>query len=244
MFHEGIVKVSNVMKVYRTKTEDVIVLRNVFLTLSSGEIIVVMGPSGVGKTTLLRIIHGLLQPDKGIVEVMGLNIYELTRRDRDKLMLQFVGYMPQEDRLFETLNIEENLALPLLALGYSKKMIPQRVKQLLSLMDMEKLAKRLPNELSVGQRRKILLLRALANDPLILLLDEPTANIDSVSVESILEYLKCLKEEKNMSILLTSHDYRVVGIADEVFWLSDGALKIREDLTKNKFRQHFSGNSA
>jgi putative ABC transport system ATP-binding protein len=159
-------------------------------------------------------------------------------------MLQFVGYMPQEDRLFETLNIEENLALPLLALGYSKKIIPQRVKQLLSLMDMEKLAKRLPNELSMGQRRKILLLRALANDPLILLLDEPTANIDSASVESILEYLKYLKEEKNMSILLTSHDYRVVKIADKVFWLSDGTLKIRGDLTKNKSRRHFSENSA
>jgi putative ABC transport system ATP-binding protein len=236
MFHEVTVKVSNVVKVYRTKTEHVTVLRNVSLTLSSSEIIVVMGPSGVGKTTLLKVIYGVLLPDKGIVEVMGSNIYELTRRDRDKLMLQFVGYMPQEDRLLETLNIEENLALPLLALGYSKKIIQQRVKQLLSLMDTEKLAKRFPNELSMGQRRKILLLRALANDPLILLLDEPTANIDSAGVESILEYLKYLKEERNMSILLTSHDYRVVKIADKVFWLSDGTLKILEDLTKNKPR--------
>jgi putative ABC transport system ATP-binding protein len=163
---------------------------------------------------------------------MGLDIYELSGKDRDKLMLQFVGYMPQEDRLLENLNIEENLALSLLASGYSKKAIPQRVKQLLSLMGIERLAKRFPGELSMGQRRKILLLRAIANDPLILLLDEPTANIDSTSVESVLDYLKYLEEERNMSILLTSHDYRAVKIADNVFWLSDGALKKLEEPAK------------
>jgi putative ABC transport system ATP-binding protein len=232
MFYEDAVKVSGVMKVYKTKTEDIIVLRNVSLTVSSSEIVVVMGPSGAGKTTLLKIIYGLLRPDKGIVEVMGSDIYELSGKDRDKLMLQFVGYMPQEDRLLENLNIEENLALSLLASGYSKKAIPQRVKQLLSLMGIERLAKRFPGELSMGQRRKILLLRAIANDPLILLLDEPTANIDSTSVESVLDYLKYLEEERNMSILLTSHDYRAVKIADNVFWLSDGALKKLEEPAK------------
>ena len=228
MVYEDVVRVSNVVKVYRAGAEDVMVLRNVSLTLSPSEIVVVMGPSGVGKTTLLRIVYGLLRPDGGVVEVMGSNIYELARGDRDRLMLQFVGYMPQEDRLLENLTVEENLALPLLALGYSRREIPQHVRRLLSLMGMEGLAKRLPHELSMGQRRKVLLLRALANDPLILLLDEPTANIDSGGVGLILDYLKHLKDEKGMSILLTSHDHRVVRIADRVFWLSDGILRTVE----------------
>ena len=226
--YEDVVRVSNVVKVYRTGTENVVVLRNVSLTLSPGEIVVVMGPSGAGKTTLLRIIYGLLRPDGGVVEVMGSNIYELARGDRDRLMLHFVGYMPQEDRLLENLTVEENLALPLLALGYPKREIPKHVRQLLSLMGVEGLAKRCPHELSMGQRRRILLLRALANDPLILLLDEPTANIDSSGVGLILDYLKHLRDERGMSILLTSHDHRVVRIADRVFWLSDGILRAVE----------------
>jgi putative ABC transport system ATP-binding protein len=89
---------------------------------------------------------------------------------------------------------------------------------------LEKLAKRFPRELSMGQRRKILLLRALVNEPAILLLDEPTANIDSAGVESILDYLKHLKDENKVSILLTSHDYRVTKVVEEVLILRDGVL--------------------
>jgi putative ABC transport system ATP-binding protein len=100
------------------------------------------------------------------------------------------------------------------------------------MIGLENFAKRFPGELSMGQRRKILLVRAIANDPMIILLDEPTANLDSVNVESVVEYLKFLKEDGNKTILLTSHDYRVVKIADEVLWLSDGVLKKLEEKGK------------
>jgi ABC-type lipoprotein export system ATPase subunit len=221
-----------VEKTFRTGTENVRVLSDVSLSMSFGDAVAVMGPSGVGKTTLLKILYGLIQPDRGVVEIAGINIYELTRRERDRLMLHLVGYMPQDDRLIGTLNVEENLSLPLLATKKPKKAIQKRVNDLLSMIGLENFAKRFPGELSMGQRRKILLVRAIANDPMIILLDEPTANLDSVNVESVVEYLKFLKEDGNKTILLTSHDYRVVKIADEVLWLSDGVLKKLEEKGK------------
>jgi putative ABC transport system ATP-binding protein len=221
-----------VEKTFRTGTENVRVLSDVSLSMSFGDAVAVMGPSGVGKTTLLKILYGLIQPDRGVVEIAGINIYELTRRERDRLMLHLVGYMPQDDRLIGTLNVEENLSLPLLAAKKPKKAIQKRVNDLLSMIGLENFAKRFPGELSMGQRRKILLVRAIANDPMIILLDEPTANLDSVNVESVVEYLKFLKEDGNKTILLTSHDYRVVKIADEVLWLSDGVLKKLEEKGK------------
>jgi putative ABC transport system ATP-binding protein len=225
-------KAIGVEKTFRTGTENVRVLSDVSLSISFGDAVAVMGPSGVGKTTLLKILYGLIQPDRGVVEIAGINIYELTRRERDRLMLHLVGYMPQDDRLIGTLNVEENLSLPLLATKKPKKAIQKRVNDLLSMIGLENFAKRFPGELSMGQRRKILLVRAIANDPMIILLDEPTANLDSVNVESVVEYLKFLKEDGNKTILLTSHDYRVVKIADEVLWLSDGVLKKLEEKGK------------
>jgi putative ABC transport system ATP-binding protein len=225
-------KAIGVEKTFRTGTENVRVLSDVSLSMSFGDAVAVMGPSGVGKTTLLKILYGLIQPDRGVVEIAGINIYELTRRERDRLMLHLVGYMPQDDRLIGTLNVEENLSLPLLAAKKPKKAIQKRVNDLLSMIGLENFAKRFPGELSMGQRRKILLVRAIANDPMIILLDEPTANLDSVNVESVVEYLKFLKEDGNKTILLTSHDYRVVKIADEVLWLSDGVLKKLEEKGK------------
>jgi ABC-type lipoprotein export system ATPase subunit len=225
-------KAIGVEKTFRTGTENVRVLSDVSLSMSFGDAVAVMGPSGVGKTTLLKILYGLIQPDRGVVKIAGINIYELTRRERDRLMLHLVGYMPEDDRLIGTLNVEENLSLPLLAAKQPKKAIRKRVNDLLSMIGLENFAKRFPGELSMGQRRKILLVRAIANDPLIILLDEPTANLDSVNVESVLEYLKFLKEDRNTSILLTSHDYRVVKMADEVLWLSDGVLKKLEEKAK------------
>jgi putative ABC transport system ATP-binding protein len=225
-------KAIGVEKTFRTGTENVRVLSDVSLSMSFGDAVAVMGPSGVGKTTLLKILYGLIQPDRGVVEIAGINIYELTRRERDRLMLHLVGYMPQDDRLIGTLNVEENLSLPLLATKKPKKAIQKRVNDLLSMIGLENFAKRFPGELSMGQRRKILLVRAIANDPMIILLDEPTANLDSVNVESVVEYLKFLKEDGNKTILLTSHDYRVVKIADEVLWLSDGVLKKLEEKGK------------
>jgi ABC-type lipoprotein export system ATPase subunit len=217
-------KAIGVEKTFRTGTENVRVLSDVSLSMSFGDAVAVMGPSGVGKTTLLKILYGLIQPDRGIVEIAGINIYELTRRERDRLTLHLVGYMPQDDRLIGTLNVEENLSLPLLAAKHPKKEIRKRVNDLLSMTGLEKLAKRFPRELSMGQRKKILLLRALVNEPAILLLDEPTANIDSAGVESILDYLKHLKDENKVSILLTSHDYRVTKVVEEVLILRDGVL--------------------
>lgn len=219
------VRLKEVWKTFTTKAEQIFALKGISMELNYSEITVIMGPSGAGKTTLLKTIYGLLPPDRGIVEVNDVDIYRLNGSARDRFIIQIMGYMPQEDKLIETLNIQENLILPLLALGYSEKAASKHVEEVLNLIGLEKLAKKLPRELSMGQRRKILLARALINEPMILLLDEPTANLDSESVEWLLEYLKLLKTEKGTCILLASHDQRVLEIADKTYWMLDGSLK-------------------
>jgi putative ABC transport system ATP-binding protein len=219
------IKLKEVWKIYKSKVEQVFALKGITMELNYSEIAVIMGPSGAGKTTLLKIIYGLLFPDKGIVEINGVNIYKLNGSIRDRFILQLIGYMPQENKLIETLNIQENLILPLLAKGNSEKTSFKHVEKILNLMGLEKLAKRYPRELSMGQCRKALLARALINDPMILLLDEPTANLDSESVKWLLEYLKLLKNKKGTCILLASHDQRILEIADKTYWMFDGSLK-------------------
>ena len=219
------VRLKEVWKTFTSRAEQVSALKGVSMELDYGEITIIMGPSGAGKTTLLKTIYGLLPPDRGVVEVNGVDIYRLSGSARDRFISQLIGYMPQEDRLIKTLNVQENLILPLLAIGESEKTASNRVKTILDAIGLNKLAERLPKELSMGQRRKVLLARALINDPMILLLDEPTANLDSESVKWLLEYLKFLEDERGLSIILVSHDHRVLRIADRIHWMLDGSLK-------------------
>ena len=219
------VRLKEVWKTFTSRAEQVSALKGVSMELDYGEITIIMGPSGAGKTTLLKTIYGLLPPDRGVVEVNGVDIYRLSGSARDRFISQLIGYMPQEDRLIETLNVQENLILPLLAIGESEKTASNRVKTILNVIGLNKLAERLPKELSMGQRRKVLLARALINDPEILLLDEPTANLDSDGVNWLLSYLELLKSEEDTCILLASHDQRVLEIADQIYWMLDGSLK-------------------
>jgi len=219
------VRLKEVWKTFTSRAEQVSALKGVSMELDYGEITIIMGPSGAGKTTLLKTIYGLLPPDRGAVEVNGVDIYRLSGSARDRFIGQLIGYMPQEDRLIETLNVQENLILPLLAIGESEKTASNRVKTILNVIGLNKLANRLPKELSMGQRRKVLLARALINDPEILLLDEPTANLDSDSVNWLLSRLELLKSEEGTCILLASHDRRVLEIADQIYWMLDGSLK-------------------
>ena len=219
------VRLKEVWKTFTSRAEQVSALKGVSMELDYGEITIIMGPSGAGKTTLLKTIYGLLPPDRGVVEVNGVDIYRLSGSARDRFISQLIGYMPQEDRLIKTLNVQENLILPLLAIGESEKTASNRVKTILNVIGLNKLAERLPKELSMGQRRKVLLARALINDPEILLLDEPTANLDSDGVNWLLSYLELLKSEEDTCILLASHDQRVLEIADQIYWMLDGSLK-------------------
>jgi len=219
------VRLKEVWKTFTSRAEQVSALKGVSMELDYGEITIIMGPKRAGKTTLLKTIYGLLPPDRGVVEVNGVDIYRLSGSARDRFISQLIGYMPQEDRLIETLNVQENLILPLLAIGESEKTASNRVKTILNVIGLNKLAERLPKELSMGQRRKVLLARALINDPEILLLDEPTANLDSDGVNWLLSYLELLKSEEDTCILLASHDQRVLEIADQIYWMLDGSLK-------------------
>ena len=191
-----------------------------------GDMAVVFGPSGCGKTTLLRIAAGLLRPDAGRVLVMGIDIYGLRRDELDRFALATMGYMPQEDRLIETLTIGENVALPLIAQRVRASEISGRVRAKLGLLGIEKLYDRYPSEASMGERKRALLARALVNDPAILLLDEPTANLDSENVELLLGYLKMLNDEEGITILASTHDERMASPATSLFKLLDGRLTL------------------
>jgi len=218
------VELINISKSYKNKHFTVKAVQNVNLTVEYSETTVISGPSGCGKTTLLKIIAGQTYPDAGRLRIMDVEIYGLEKHEREKFMRYAVGYMPQEDRLIPTLTIGENVSLPLVARGEKKHEIVRKVKEKLSLFDIENLYSRYPNETSLGERKRALLARALITEPPVLLLDEPTANLDSDNIDKLLSYISELVKDMGITAIVTTHDNRVFRIARKLLLMLDGRL--------------------
>lgn len=219
-----IVELRKVWKIFKTKHYEVQALRGIDLEIEKGEFLIVMGPSGSGKSTLLHLIGCLDKPTSGEVFINGistskLNDFELTNLRRDK-----IGFIFQLYNLIPTLTAFENIELPMVLKGIPKEERRKRAMYLLESLGIEEIVNRKPSELSGGQQQRVAIARALANDPEILLCDEPTGNLDSKTGEQIIRKIKELNEERNVTVVLVTHDLNIKKFGDRVIYLRDGQV--------------------
>ncbi len=197
------------------------------LSVYRGEIVSVIGPNGSGKTTLLKTIAGLLKPLQGEIHINGELVY---KSHRNKVLINIppekrvVGYLPQNYLLFPHMTVWDNIAYPLRAHGSDKRIIEERVQELIDLLNLRGLEKKRVNELSGGQAQRVALARALASKPKILLLDEPFSNIDQESRESIRRWLKEIIENIRITTLIVSHDPSDRILSNRVIYMRNGII--------------------
>jgi putative ABC transport system ATP-binding protein len=214
----------DLIKVYRTGKSEVIALRGLDMDLADGELVAVQGPSGCGKTTLLNLVGGIDRPTAGRIEVDGTNIVDLSdakivryRRDRAGFVFQFFNLVP-------TLTSEENIQLPMRLAGKAGKEQESRTRELLKLIGLEKRSTHRPDELSGGEQQRVAIATALANDPPLILADEPTGELDTKTGHEILELFRWLNQELKKTVLVVTHDQRVAHIAHRVLQIEDGKI--------------------
>jgi putative ABC transport system ATP-binding protein len=198
-------------------------LKNVNLKVESGEFVVISGPSGSGKTSLLNIIGGIDKPTSGKIFVFG---EDLSVKDEDFLAdfrCNKVGFVFQSYNLVSTLTVAENVAFPMEWTRKSEEYIKKRVEELLELVGLQHRANHFPSQLSGGEQQRVAFARALANDPPLLLADEPTGNLDTKTSQKIVEILIKLKDA-GKTIIVATHDSQILQLADQKLHLSDGRL--------------------
>ena len=214
---------SQLQKVYDVGEAKVEALNNVNLKVKKGEFVGVSGPSGSGKTTLLNIIGGIDKPTNGKIVVFE---EELNAKDEDFLAsfrCNNVGFVFQSYNLISTLTVAENVAFPMEWTQKSEEHIKKRVEDLLSVFGLQHRADHFPSQLSGGEQQRVAFARALANDPPLLLVDEPTGNLDSRTSQNIIKILQKLKENKK-TIIVATHDDRILQLSDQKLYLEDGRL--------------------
>jgi putative ABC transport system ATP-binding protein len=190
-----------------------------------GEITLIMGPSGSGKTTLLSMIGGILRPTSGTITIDGLEIASLRRRELPRVRRELVGFVFQTFNLLESLSALENVEIALNIAGVKGAAAAKRARALLCEAGLEARLHFNAQALSSGERQRVALARALANEPRLLLADEPTANLDTAAGHDVMELLRTLTESRGHAAVAVSHDPRLREVADRVLWLADGRLK-------------------
>jgi len=210
--------------VYRTGKSEVIALRGLDMQVADKELVAVQGPSGCGKTTLLNLIGGIDRPTAGRIEVNGSNLVDLGDGDLVKYRLSRVGFIFQLFNLVPTLTAEENVELPLRLAGKGISIRAKRRKELLELVGMTQRASHRPDELSGGEQQRVAIGVALANDPPLLLADEPTGELDTKTGQEVLDLFRRLNQEFGKTIVVVTHDARVSHIAHRVLEIQDGKI--------------------
>ncbi|AKQ67699.1 ABC transporter, ATP-binding protein [Myxococcus hansupus] len=218
-----IVSIANVTKDYTLGKVVVPALRGVDLEVHAGEFISIAGPSGSGKTTLLNLIGCVDTATGGVVRVAGQDTKQLTERQLTNLRLHTIGFIFQSFNLVQVLSVFQNVEFPLLLQRkLDKAQRRERVMQLLEQVGLASHAKHRPNELSGGQRQRVAVARALVTRPQLVLADEPTANLDSVTGQNIIDLMKELNQKEGTTFIFSTHDAKVMSHANAVVRLADG----------------------
>lgn len=212
--------------VYNSGAEPYHVLKGIDLDINRGDVQLLMGPSGSGKTTLLSILAGILTPTAGSVRLLGQEITRMSRSQLSQFRLDNIGFIFQGFNLFPALTAAENVEVALKVKGVRGPSVRRRqARELLEQVKLIDRANHLPRDLSGGQKQRVAIARALAGSPQLIMADEPTAALDSQSGHAVVELMRQLAKEGNHTVLIVTHDPRLVDVADRVTYLEDGMLR-------------------
>ena len=225
----SIVRVSGVTKVFKLRRHNVEALRGVDLEILAGEYLSIMGPSGSGKSTLFNMIGGLDKPSSGKVFIDEVDIAQLDAYELAWLRCRKIGYIFQTFNLIQVMTALENVTLPMIFAGMHNDAAVEKGLELLEVVGLADRFQHKPFELSGGQQQRVAIARALANDPAIILADEPTGNLDLTTGEEIIELLKRLSEEKSVTVISATHDFKMLSVSDRVVWIRDGHIEKIEE---------------
>ena len=226
----AIVSLNHIVKSYRRGDQIVPVLNDIHFDIREGEFLALMGPSGSGKSTLLNLIAGIDKPDSGEIVIGGLDITQLSEGELADWRAQNIGFIFQLYNLMPVLTAFENVELPLLLTRLSRGERRERVDLALGMVSLTDRATHFPSELSGGQQQRVAIARAIITDPMILVADEPTGDLDRISAEEILKLLKRLNREINKTIIMVTHDRRAAESAQAIMHLDKGELLEKETL--------------
>jgi putative ABC transport system ATP-binding protein len=219
-----VLSLRDVTKSYRLGETEVQALRGVDLEIEKGEVLAIMGPSGSGKSTVMHILGLLDTPTSGEAAIEGTSVSTLTERKRAGLRGKRIGFVFQTFNLVETLTAQGNVELPMIFQGVKRDIRAKRAAEILAKVGLHDRIRHRPSQLSGGERQRVAIARALANDPEIILADEPTGNLDSESGQRILELLADLAGRDGKTVILVTHNPDAAAIADRVVTLKDGRI--------------------
>jgi putative ABC transport system ATP-binding protein len=226
---EYIVRTKNLSKIYVMGDTQVNALDDVALDIRRGEYLSIMGPSGSGKSTLFNMIGGLDKPSTGTVFINEVDMAQLTASELAFLRCRTIGYIFQTFNLIPVMTALENVTLPMVFAGLSTDEALDKGVQLLGTVGLAERRDHKPTELSGGQQQRVAIARALANDPDIILADEPTGNLDLRTGKEIISLLKHLNDERNVTIISATHDLKMIDVSDRVVWIRDGKIERIEE---------------
>lgn len=225
---EPVLQLEQVTKTYGSGKAQVQALRQANFAAEPGQLILILGPSGSGKSTFLNLAGGLITPTSGTVRLVGQDLASLSPKARDRLRLTQLGFVLQSHNLVPYLTVAQQFALV-------EKVKPQgnmsatQLQALLAQLGVAELVDKYPSQLSGGQRQRVAIARALYSKPAVVLADEPTAALDSASVQVVGQLLRQLAEQQHTALVVVTHDQRLVPLAHRVFHLTDGVLSLAED---------------
>lgn len=222
-----VLDVTGVRKTFEAENAPVRALRGVDFAMARGEFVAVMGPSGCGKSTLLNLVAGLDQADEGTIDLDGEQIHTMSEDELARMRRRHIGIVFQFFNLLEGMTVLENVALPAMIAGSKRKAAETRGRDLLDLLGLADKAKEAPGVLSGGQRQRLAIARALANEPTLVLADEPTGALDSAGGQEILELFRRLHVD-GQTILMVTHDDDVALAADRIVRMRDGRVESPE----------------
>ncbi len=219
-----IIHLKKVWKVYKMGEVEVPALRGLDLTIKDGEFVAIMGPSGSGKSTAMNMIGCLDIPTEGSIFLDGQDISKLSESDLAQIRGRRIGFIFQQFNLLQTLTALENVMLPMTFQGMPADERIERAEHLLDMVDLEDRMHHKPSELSGGQQQRVAIARSLANDPEVILADEPTGNLDSKTGQIVMDFLRKLNIEEDKTIIMVTHDKDVAHHAQRIEFLKDGVV--------------------
>jgi putative ABC transport system ATP-binding protein len=231
------IEVENLRKIFNQNGEEIVALDKVDLSIGQGEFVSVIGPSGSGKSTFLLTLGGLIKPTNGEVRINGTSLYNVNYRERARIRLCTLGFMFQTFNLIPYLSAIENVEVPMSLAGISRKEQDRKARELLDRVDLSHRVKHRPAQLSVGERQRVALARTLANDPSIILADEPTGNLDPELSEEVIGYFKQFAEN-GITVIMVTHDHHNAARSNRRLQIINGVVD--EFHSKKKEEHHVS----